>query len=470
VRRTTSALEVGPGAIAGVLGAIVVAAAASRFFPFGLAGRAEPHPGFDLDPLVLVAGGILLALAVLVLAVLASRLSGRRRGAAHRRPSALVRQIAGSGAPVSVVTGSGFVLERGRSSIAARSAAIGVAIGSAGLAAVAVFGTSQDALEHTPARWGQVWDAEIRSVDSLDVFAGVDFAAVNDVRATQLAINDRPVMVRSYASDGDPLMMVVSEGRPAGPGEVILGGQTMSDLGVSIGDQVTLRGNLGETELEVVGQGVFSGVIDIAVIDEGAGVVAQTLAGITDPETDDSFGTILARLGPGTELADLAPPVAAAEEISDDAAVRELTPVTPDEFDRLAEVRSLPWLLAALLGVLAIATMASMLIVTVRRQRRDLAVLRAVGLAGGGVRRIVSVQALVVSAMGLVVGVPLGIIIGRVAWMSVARGLGVVVHTSMPVLWLLAIVVAVVAVNLVSSLLPARSAARLRPAETLRSE
>ena len=102
----------------------------------------------------------------------------------------------------------------------------------------------------------------------------------------------------------------------------------------------------------------------------------------------------------------------------------ELTPVTPDEFDRLAEVRSLPWLLAALLGVLAIATMTSMLIVTVRRQRRDLAVLRAVGIAGGGVRRIVSVQALVVSAMGVVVGVPLGIVIGRVAWMSVARGLG----------------------------------------------
>ena len=397
-------------------------------------------------------------------------LSGRRRGAATRHPSALVRQLAGSGAPVSVVTGSGFVLERGRSSIAARSAAIGVAFGSAGLVAVAVFAASQDSLEHTPARWGQVWDAEIEALDVRDQFAGADLVAVNEVRSTQLAINDRPVMVRSYASDGDPLMMVVSEGRPAGPGEVILGGQTMSDLGVSIGDRVTLHGNLGEAELEVVGQGVFTGVVDVPVIDEGAGVVAQTLAGITDPETDDSFGTSLARLGPGTDLADLAPAVAAAAGRTDEEAMQELTPVTPDEFDRLAEVRSLPWLLAALLGVLAIATMASMLIVTVSRQRRDMAVLRAVGIASGGVRRIVSVQALVVSAMGLVVGVPLGIIIGRVAWMSVARGLGVVVHTSVPVLWLLAIVVVVIAVDLVSSLLPARSAARLRPAETLRSE
>jgi hypothetical protein len=468
-RRTASALETGPGAIAGVLGAVVVAAAASPLFPVGVAGRAEPHPGFDLDPLVLVAGGVVLVVAVLVLAVLASRTSERRRGAATRHPSALVRHLAGSGAPVAVVTGSGFVSERGRSSIAARSAAIGVAFGSAGLVAVAVFTASQGALEHTPARWGQVWDAEI-SLDSLDQFADADFVAVNEVRATPLAIDDRPVMVRSYASDGDPLMMVVSEGRPAGPGEVILGGQTMSDLDVSIGDRVMLQGNLGETELEVVGQGVFSGVVDVPLIDEGAGVVAQTLAGITDPETDDSFGTWLVRLGPGTELVDLAPPVAAADDKTDEEAVRELTPVRPDEFDRLAEVRSLPWLLAALLGVLAIATMASMLIVTVKRQRRDLAVLRAVGIAGGGVRRIVSVQALVVSAMGLVVGVPLGIVIGRVAWMSVAGGLGVVVHTSVPVLWLVAIVVAVIAVDLVSSLLPARSAARLRPAETLRSE
>jgi hypothetical protein len=469
-RRRASALEAGPAAIAGVVGAVIVAAAASPLFPFGLAGRAEPHPGFDLDPLVLVVGGVVLAVAVVVLAILSSRLGGRRRGGAvTRHPSALVRQLAGSGAPVSVVTGSAFVLERGRTSIAARSAAIGVAFGSAGLVAVAVFAASQGALEHTPARWGQVWDAEI-SLDSLDEYTDADFVAVNDVRETQLLIDDRPVMVRSYASDGDPLMMVVSEGRPAGPGEVILGGQTMSDLGVSIGDRVTLQGNLGETELEVVGQGVFSGVVDVPVIDEGAGVVAQTLVGITDPETDDSYGTWLARLGPETELADLAPPVAAAEGKPDEWAVRELTPLTPDEFDRLVEVRSLPWLLAALLGVLAIATMASMLIVTVRRQRRDLAVLRAVGIAGGGVRRIVSVQALVVSAMGLVVGVPLGIVIGRVAWMSVARGLGVVVYTSVPVLWLLAIVVGVIAVDLVSSLLPARSAARLRPAETLRSE
>jgi len=335
--------------------------------------------------------------------------------------------------------------------------------------AVAVFAASQGALEHTPARWGQVWDAEI-PLDSLDQFADADFVAVNDVRATPLAIDDRPVMVRSYASYGDPLMMVVSEGRPAGPGEVILGGQTMRDLGVSIGDVVTLQGNLGETELEVVGQGVFSGVIDVPLLDEGAGVVAQTLAGITDTGTDDSFGTWLARLGPGTELADLAPTIAAADHKTDEEGVRELTPVTPDEFARLAEVRALPWLLAALLGVIAIATMTSMLIVTVRRQRRDLAVLRAVGIAGGGIGRIVSVQALVVSAMGLVVGVPLGIVIGRVAWVSVARGLGVVVHTSVPVLWLLAIVVAVIAVDLVSSLLPARSAARLRPAKTLRSE
>ena len=92
----------------------------------------------------------------------------------------------------------------------------------------------------------------------------------------------------------------------------------MLDLGVSIGDRVTLKGNLGETQLEVVGQGVFSGIVDVPLIDEGAGVVAQTLAGITDPETDDSFGTWLARLAPGTQLADLAPPVAAAEDITDE--------------------------------------------------------------------------------------------------------------------------------------------------------
>ena len=71
------------GATAGVAGAIV----ASRWMPIGAAAIVEPHPGLDVDWLVLGAGWVIAPLLVLAgsaAAAATALTAGRRRGAQRR--------------------------------------------------------------------------------------------------------------------------------------------------------------------------------------------------------------------------------------------------------------------------------------------------------------------------------------------------------------------------------------------------
>ena len=69
-----------------------------------------------------------------------------------------------------------------------------------------------------------------------------------------------------------------------------------------------------------------------------------------------------------------------------------------------------------------------------------------------------------------VVGIPLGIVIGRFGWHALTDDLGTVSETIVPVLGvLLAVPVVLLLVNVVAYG-PGRVAARLRPATVLRSE
>jgi len=114
--------------------------------------------------------------------------------------------------------------------------------------------------------------------------------------------------------------------------------------------------------------------------------------------------------------------------------------------------------------------LAHLLVTSVRRRRRDLAVLKTLGF----VRRQVSAtgiwQATTVALVALAVGLPLGIAAGRWAWMLVADRLGVVPVSVVPALVLtLVALTTVLAANLVAAV-PAWMAARTRPATVLRAE
>ena len=133
-------------------------------------------------------------------------------------------------------------------------------------------------------------------------------------------------------------------------------------------------------------------------------------------------------------------------------------------------VQSLPVLLAALLGTLAVATLAHLLVTSIRRRRRDLAILKTLGFSSGQVRTTVAWQATTLAFLAGVIGIPVGIACGRWVWIVFSHQLGIVPRPAVPVLAVIVLAAAAVAVANLVAVLPGRAAARVRPAIVLRSE
>ena len=95
-------------------------------------------------------------------------------------------------------------------------------------------------------------------------------------------------------------------------------------------------------------------------------------------------------------------------------------PSPPSEVVRLTAIDRLPRMVAVFLGVISVITLAHAAAVTVRRRRRDLAVLRVLGFCRRDLRNAVRVQVAALSVLGGVLGVVLGLALGRQLWLSVA--------------------------------------------------
>jgi ABC-type lipoprotein release transport system permease subunit len=142
----------------------------------------------------------------------------------------------------------------------------------------------------------------------------------------------------------------------------------------------------------------------------------------------------------------------------------------PQDIRNYAGVRDTPLLLGAVLALLAVGTLLHVLVTGVRRRRRDLAMLKALGLVRRQVLGVVEWQAAALAATALLFGVPLGILAGRWAWALFAGSAGVSPAASVPVRLVLATIPVTVALAALIAAGPGRAAARVRPGVTLRAE
>ena len=123
-----------------------------------------------------------------------------------------------------------------------------------------------------------------------------------------------------------------------------------------------------------------------------------------------------------------------------------------------------------MLALLAVATLAHALLTGVRRRRRDLAVLKTLGLRRSQVIRVVSWQASALAAAALLVGLPLGVLAGRWAWALFAGSAGVSDQADIPVALVLATIPAALLLANLLAAGPGWAAARISPGTVLRSE
>jgi ABC-type antimicrobial peptide transport system permease subunit len=144
--------------------------------------------------------------------------------------------------------------------------------------------------------------------------------------------------------------------------------------------------------------------------------------------------------------------------------------VRAQDVQNLTRVDALPGLLAAVVVLLAFATLAYNLSASVRRRRRELAILKAVGFERAQLATSVLWQTWALTLVGLAFGIPAGIAFGRWAWRLVATQIGSVQHPAVPVAVLAATVASAAILATMVALAPAIIAARVQPARALRQE
>jgi ABC-type lipoprotein release transport system permease subunit len=500
VRRRRAAVVLAQVALTAVLGAViacVLSIVASPLMPIGPARVAETHPGIAIDWPVLVVGfaaTVVLTFAVAIWPVWrASSVAGSPDVVASCR-STLGDAARRAGAPASVAIGIGHATDpaRARSALPTRSALVGTVVAVAAIAGALTFGVNLARFVDTPRLYGQSWD----------VTADAQFSTIPTAAITTLLQRERGVVGWTWGEHGDitvdghPVAAIglapgkgsllsptVVDGRaPEHSGEIALGAKTLAsahhELGqvVKVGLQGSDPGASKPVAMPVVGRTVFSFFGRGSFTPTGLGVgaeIREPAAGALNPG-QNGYNFVLVRVADGSEhgadVARLVHDLVSTDVCGLDNQCQVTTTARPVDVLNYSRVRATPLVLAGVLAFLATLAVGYLLIASVRRHRRDFAVLRALGFTRRQVMTAVGAQATTVAVVALVVGLPCGVLLGRLGWGVFTNGLAV---PNNPIAPAVALVVAIPVAVLVANVLaagPGFLAARLRPADALRSE
>ena len=491
--------------VVGAIGALLLATALSPATPVGEARIAEPRGGVVVDPVVFGLGGLAVIVLVLLLGALPAwraanvkRTLQRRDQAVGGGTSRVVGVLARTGAPPSVLVGVRHALERGRgrTSVPVATALVGTAAAIAALVGASVFGESLSTLVATPRLYGQ--DVQV----VLSGFSGQFARSIGTRLGPDPAVREvTEALVGKYVSvNGVSVSSVIAvpvkghmvfsliQGRdPRAAGEVALGTQTMRAAGLHVGSvaKVTIITPSGATRtgrFRVVGTMAFPPVLSSG---GGLGVGAVfPLVGVQDFICPPGPSHVLCiskfnpkiynpnftNWGVAVQVAPGRAGLAAAASIERRYAAYLQVLAVPTNLVNFGQAVNFPALLGITLAVFGAATLAHLLLVSASRRRREFALLKVLGFVRRQVRESVSWQATTVVLVGVVVGVPLGLVVGNLAWQAFASNLGAVPLTVVPTGLVALVALGALVLGNVLALLPATLAARSRAAAALREE
>ncbi len=439
--------------------------------------------------------------AILVVALGAFSIGLAYREAPHRLRA---RQVADQGArsqaagmvasiglPPTAVAGMRFALEpgSGRTDVPARSAIVGAAMAVLVLTATVTFGASLNALVSQPRLYGWNWDAAL-----------VTGGDIPQAQVTTLLRHDRYVSAFSgvYTPDEqidgqEVAVMGIQVGSPVEPvtlsghglealDEVLLGPDTLAQLHKRVGDRVTVSsGVTPAVELRVVGTVAMPAIGSTsggAHLEMGSGaLLSSTLVppSLRNPFSDPIPGpnVIPVRFVPGANAADAMTSldqIASATSNTANFGVLAVRVLKPAEILSYGSLGSIPLYLGACLAAGAMGALGLTLVSSVRRRRRDLAVLKTLGFTGRQLAATVMWQSSTAVILGSIVGVPLGVVVGRWLWDLFARDIRAVPYPSVPVVSVVLIFVGALVLSNVVAAFPGRLAARTPTGLLLRAD
>ncbi len=503
-----------PGAVAavaaGALLADMVAVALSPFSLFGPVRTADPGRGIYLDWAVLGLGTLVLvaglggAAAVIAYRQAPHRAAARDHAGDHS-PSA-ARVAVAAQLPASAVEGLRLALDpgRGRTSVPVRSVLAGAVLAVAVASATLTFGASLITLVSHPALYG--WNF------SYAFYAVQGWGPVPARWADPLLAHDRLVAATTglvFATvqiDGQTVPALAAPTRPSvsphilsghgleGGHDIVLGPATLAQLHKKVGGAVTLASGSFHVRLRISGTATMPAIGGVLSVHPSMGTGAMFSSAVLPGNGGSAFGRLLA--GPNAILVRLRSGTAPAAGLRSMRAIdRQLTAVlnspraeaasgggsVADTIDLLPAQRpaeivnyrtmgAMPTILAGGLAAGAVAGLGLTLTASVRRRRRDFALLKTLGFTRRQLAAAVAWQSSVIALAGLIVGMPTGIALGRLLWLAFAHQLSAVPDAVIPALPIaLAGLAALGLANLVAAV-PARQAARTPAALLLRAE
>jgi hypothetical protein len=501
-----------PGVLA--IGATTVLAVAGAYAlsplaPVGPVRLYDPQTGARADWLVLGGGAAALLLLLGGLqAWLSWRAAGQIADSAPARPLALMTVSHRSGLPVTTLTGMRYALERGygRQRAPVRATLAGSVIAVTALAMSLVFGSSLTGLASHPAQYGWNWNALMQAEGGWGAWSpNLATAAMRHQPGLtgwsqfgfgQLTIDGQEVPAMGVLRELGSVEPPTTSGRPiSGPDQIELGSVTMRDLGVRPGQLVTVQASPSSRRrvFTVVGTVTLpsfgTGLTDHVSLGRGAMMEENALLAVQDlpPYDQTTFDNAMKALSGGVSTPAF-PSAIAIDTTSATAADRVTKYVLGKDIDQtpggmyalgpqqgaqildLQQMGGLPLAISLGVGAAAVLALALTIGASVRQRRRELALLKSLGMRRRQLRAVIASQTTTILVIAAVIGIPLGIAAGRWAWTAFANAIGVVPAPAVPVS---AIALGALAILVAGNLLaawPAAVAAGTPVARSLRSE
>lgn len=449
-RTAARTLASAPAALVAAAVAATGAVVAGALGPLGALADLESSPGWAPHVALAAAGAATAGTLVLAATAWGAWRAGRPPGA-ERRPVVRSRRwsvLRALGSP-SAAVGVGLALDAApdsadaSGSVPTRASALVVGAGIAGLAAVLTFGVSLDRLVASPDRWG--FTADVSVIDANDDIVAALVADPSVGELSLLSVNQVRLngdVVAAYAVDpvgaSGPGWTVLDGRLPRDAREVVLGRRVLDDLGAHTGSTVELADG---TRLTVVGTGVGP-----VLNGEGLGTsVLLTAERLAASGETSGFREALVTAADPARAHDLIAALSEPYEVM----VRR----PPAEVANLDQLGRLPDVLALSLALIAALALLHALVTTARR-RSTFDVLRALGFTSRDVVATLFATGGTIVGIGLAVGLPAGVAVGRLLWWAVADAIGVATDIAVPAATLVAVAGGAVAVGALAALVP----------------
>lgn len=235
--------------------------------------------------------------------------------------------------------------------------------------------------------------------------------------------------------------------------------RTSNDRGWKRGDTVTFT-SASDEQVPVRVDGVFADNETLQPFLVGSSVYEK----LTPPSSRISVG-VFVKAAPGTDLATLRTNLEDATKSFLTVQVQDRDEFKSSVSQQIDQMLGVLYAMLGLALLIAILGIVNTLALSVVERRREIGMLRAVGMVRGQVRRSIYLESVLIAIYGALLGVILGVLIGWALVRTLARwGLG---EPVLPWTLILITLVASGVVGVLAALWPAIRAARTRPLDAI---